>query len=67
MMMHQASSQSVFTQTYKIDEDKVSKTNTTVVYTPNPSFKTCACDRINGTCDPFCCCDENDCSKAFID
>lgn len=58
--------QSVSSATYEIDPDLVDESKITVEYKPNPNFRACSCDMHLGSCDPFCCCDEADCPKAFV-
>lgn len=58
--------QNVFESKYPIDPTILDETALTVEYKPNPNFKVCQCDMVQGSCDPFCCCDEKDCPSDFV-
>ena len=48
---------------YPIDQTLVSDRTKTVKYEATTNFKTCTCDRTFGSCDAFCCCDQ-ECPEA---
>ena len=51
---------------YKIDPVRVRPNEVTTKITDKTAFGTCACDRTQGQCDAYCCCD-NECSSAILD
>jgi len=47
---------------YSVIEGEANDQAISTTYLPNTNFKSCECDRVQGGCDAFCCCD-TDCSE----